>query len=462
MINKLQRFLTLLFSKRVEGDTEEVRALERKRRIAQSAAMGLAARSTNILSGLLTVPLTLPYLGLEQFGIWMAITGFVSFLSFTDLGISVGLQSKLTNCDGRGDISRPSYYISSAIFLFSIITSLLVFIAIFVLPKLDLTQLVRLDGEANRDILLYAFQAFILTFALGMPAGLIQRMFEAYQDGFYSNTCLLIGRIFSFLSIFVSIHFDLGLPLLIALYMGCPFVFLIIGGLWLFKIRKWLRPSVYKIEWQVAKDLMQVGGMALCVQVGFAVMTAGPLIVLVGQFGAEAIVPFSVTQRIFSAVSLILAVILNPLWPAYGEALGKGDWKWLARTYKRSFMLVFYVTMPIFIIFTFGGQAIISIWTQDPQAVPEWQLLMICNIWMILLGVVRILCMFLNGVERFKYQAVYNLFFPVVAIYLGWQIADSMSLVLCLAIMVLVGELPRVMCMLIESGLFLKKGNKNE
>lgn len=461
MLQKIKSTLSLLFSKGVEGDTEENRAFERKRRITQTAVMGLSARAVNIISGLVTIPLTLPYLGIEQFGIWMTLTGFISFLSFTDLGISVGLQSRLTNCHGRNDQEKPSYFISSALALILFIASILIFVALFILPNLQLSNIIKLTDNSNKDILLLSAQSFIITFAVGLPSGLIQRTFEAYQDGFTSNSFLLAGRILSFLSVFICVHYDLGLPLMIALYMGFPFILLLIGGIWLFIKKEWLRPNLSKFKWDIAKQLMQVGGLALSVQIGFAVMMSGPLLVLVSKYGAAAVVPFTISQRIFSIVSLILGVILNPLWPAYGEAIGKGDWNWVAKTFKRSFLWLAYLTLPIFVIFTIFGQEIILLWTQNEEAVPSWTLLMICNLWMILMGLVRVLCMFLNGVERFEYQAVYNLIFPVLGVFIGWYFSDWVTLAVCLAIMIFIGETSRIVAMIIESLLFLKKRMKN-
>ena len=79
----------------------------------------------NILTGLITVPLTLSYLGVDKFGVWMTITGFVAFLSFTDFGLGVGLQNALSKCDGQENKKDTVYLVSAAMLMMLSIASLL-------------------------------------------------------------------------------------------------------------------------------------------------------------------------------------------------------------------------------------------------------------------------------------------------------------------------------------------------
>jgi len=449
-VNKKIRYYTsLVFSKAHDISTSEGRSKERARRIGQSALAAMSARFTNIFAGLLTVPITLPYLGIEQFGIWMALTGFIAFLSFSDLGLSIGLQAKLTECYGKNDKKMPSFLISSTFTLITFLAIVLILIAYYIIPIINVVKIIPVEAE-NELILIITTQYLIYTFALGLFATVFQRVFESYQDGLYSNSLLALGRFFSLLSVFLCVYFELSLPVLTVFYMGFPFVFLILGGGVLIIKRPWLRPNLMKISFKNMNEILNVGFLAMSAQIGASIMSTGPLLVLTNQFGAAAIVPFSLAQRLFGIVSMLLTVALSPLWPAYGEAKQRGDWVWIKSTFTKSIYMSALIVIPFFIIMLVFGQKIILIWSQDKSVTPEFGLILVCSLWMILLAGIRIASMFLNGLGEFKGQAIYGLILPVIAITFGSQFSDTISLIESLLLMVIIGELTRMVAMKFE------------
>jgi O-antigen/teichoic acid export membrane protein len=417
----------------------------------------MASKATNVLSGLITVPITLPYLGFEQFGIWMALTGFVAFLSLSDFGLSIGMQTKLTACMGKDDRETPSALISTTLIPISAIVLVLCVFATLIVPSLDITKIIAITEKNNVAILLLSTQVTIITFAIGLFSGVIQRIFEGYQDGFTSNIFLAVGRILSLISVFICVDLALPLPYMIGLYMGLPFLTMTIAGGWLFYSRKWLRPSISKVDFQQLRSITKIGGLAFSAQVGATIMSSGPLLVLSSRYGAEAIIPFAITQRLLSVTSLFLSAILAPLWPAFGEAKARGDWHWVVSTFKKSIYLSIAVACVSFFIAAIFGQDIISFWSGSKDAVPSWYLLIVCSIWMIIFALIRATSMLLNGTGSFKGQAIYGTFFPTVAVFWGWSLPTAWSLTACLAIMIFIGEGSRLIFMSLESRRILNK-----
>jgi O-antigen/teichoic acid export membrane protein len=438
-----------VFSEAHNTNTPEGRSKERNRRIAQSALAAMSARFSNIFTGLLTVPVTLPYLGIEQFGIWMALTGFIAFLSFSDLGLSIGLQTKLTQCHGKNEKSEPSFLISSTLVLIILIALILILIGYLVIPNVGVSDIIPV-AKNNNQILIETTQYLIYTFSFGLFSTVIQRVFESYQDGLYSNLLLAFGRVFSLLSVYLCVYFELSLPVLIVFFMGFPFLFLFVGGIILLIKRPWLRPNISKVKLRYIKEILKIGCLAMSAQVGASVMSTGPLLVLTTQFGAAAIVPFALAQRLFGIVSMMLTMALSPLWPAYGEAKQRGDWVWIKSTLKKSTYLSTLIVIPFFIFMLFLGQQIILFWSQNEAVIPEFELILVCSIWMVLLAGVRVGSMFLNGLGEFKGQAVYGLVLPVIAVICGMQFSNTFSLIENLLLMILIGELTRLIAMKFE------------
>src|SRR4051794_27682018 len=67
------------------------RGKARERRIALSASTEAISRVVSVLTGLITVPLTISYLGTEEYGLWMTISAAIGFFVFADLGIGSGV-----------------------------------------------------------------------------------------------------------------------------------------------------------------------------------------------------------------------------------------------------------------------------------------------------------------------------------------------------------------------------------
>ena len=155
---------------------------------------GIFSQAMNIFSAFATIPIILPYLGPEVFSIWLVLTGFIAFLSFSDLGVAVGMQNYLTKCDAENDQQTPSVILTTSL-LFSLTAAcFLILISYELLPKIPLAFVLKLESEEAREVILLTSQAVVLGFSITLPLTLIKRVFDAHQEGFLSNTLLGTGR----------------------------------------------------------------------------------------------------------------------------------------------------------------------------------------------------------------------------------------------------------------------------
>jgi O-antigen/teichoic acid export membrane protein len=454
------KIFSIFLSKGHDTTTESGRSNERLRRIGHTALASACSRAINILSGLITVPITLSYLGAEQFGLWMTLTGFVAFLSFTDMGLGIGLQNALTTCHGKDDRVEPRRLISTTLILLCLICLILCGFAWYLLPYLPLQSLVKVHSKDAIDVLLPTTQAIIIVFGCSLPLGIIQRILDAYQEGFLSNVMLSIGRLLGFASIFLCIDQGFSLPIMTTLYMGLPFVFIAFSGLFIFWKRPWLRPGIRSIQFSKAKQVSRVGGLALLAQLGASIMTTGPLFLLSSQYGAQAVAPFAITQRMLGGFSMVLSVAMSPLWPAYGEAQARGDIGWIKKTFFRSVKVSAIIVFPIFIITALSGLEIIEWWISEKKTLPSWSLLMACNVWMVFMAWNRVCSMMLNGLNKFKGQSIYGIVLPIIAIGSGYYVSLNNELPITLWVVVLIGEVFRSILFGLEAIYVLRRMTK--
>lgn len=403
--------LKLVFSRSSEASTAAEHGRERYRRAGRNALTALAARAVNVGTGLITVPLTLSYLGKEQFGLWMTLTGLVGFLAFTDMGLGIGLQNALAECHGKEDKRSPSLYISSTLAVMIVLMVLSVMAALFLLPHIDLARLFKVEMEPARKELLLTAQVFLIVFGVGLPCGLVQRIYIGYQNGFRADLWLTVGRIAALFGILLCIYFKLSLPFLAAVFMGAPFLVLLIGSFSFFKRNQWLRPALKKIDPHSLRRVFGTGLTAVGAQLGSVLIYSGPALVIANRMGVSAVTPFAVSQKLLSTASIILTTMVLPLWPAYGEAAARGDWNWVTKTFKRTLMGGFAIQAPIFLLTAIFGQWIIRIWA-GPEAVPDWSLLMALNVWYLIAVWNVCTSTALNGLNHMIGQSTYG---PILA-----------------------------------------------
>lgn len=97
---RARRFLTL---RSFDVSTDAGRSDERHRRIALTSATGIGSRVIASVTMLVSLPLTVRYLGEERYGLWMTIGSLVSILGVTDLGLGYGVINRVAEADGRDD-----------------------------------------------------------------------------------------------------------------------------------------------------------------------------------------------------------------------------------------------------------------------------------------------------------------------------------------------------------------------
>src|SRR5689334_5824048 len=76
--------------------TPEGRARERHRRAFWIVTTSFVAKGFAAAVSLVTVPLTLGYLGKQQYGLWMALSSLLMWMALSDFGLARGLQNHLS------------------------------------------------------------------------------------------------------------------------------------------------------------------------------------------------------------------------------------------------------------------------------------------------------------------------------------------------------------------------------
>lgn len=414
-----------LFRSNPDLSTPQGRSHRRYKAAALTSGSAILARIASILLNFVSVPFALAYLGEEGFGLWMAMSSIIFFLTFADLGLGIGLQNHLADCYGRDDESTPRYLISSGMFIMLILCLAAVAVGLWVVPAVDLNRLVKANSPVVRGQIQPTAQAMLIALGIGFPAGMIQRIYNAYQRGYWGYLQQAIGSCLALVGVLLCIRLEWGLPLMAFLFIGGRHLALLAGGLLLFARKRWARPSLFCVSWGHSRQIFSLGVIALGAQLSSLVLIGGIPLVLAARLGLDAVTPFSVTQKLLGALTMLLTMSLWPLWTAYTEAASRADWSWVQQAFRRSELFTYAMVGGVFLGAALAGQWVIGVWTRDPAAVPSFSLLMAWNVWTVLQGIDVACTVCLSGVNRLLGQATYGLACGLAGLAVAYWVAGS-------------------------------------
>lgn len=366
-----------------------------------TALASIASKAMVLLTAMVAVPLTLPYLGAERYGIWMTLTSAVLFLNSADLGIGSGLTATIAECDATGETSRALRSVSSAFFALACIAlaaSLLFWMTQAWIPW---DSLLHPTNAGVRKDAVQSCRVLFLCTAIALPVGVVARVQLGLQQGYVSEIWACAANAIALGGIFLSVWLRMPMPWLVLSMTGVPLLCGIGNGAFQFFVRSpLLRPRWSQLHWGTTSRLLRLGGLFFLQQCfGLTYYLSDNLIISHYRGNAE-VATFSVVQRLFS-IGLFTQYLTVPLWPAFREAICSGDMVWARRALVRS----------LYLNLLGGGLGGICILSASPWALAHWAHLRVPAVdglrlgfvpWVILVGFMATMNAFLNQPERLK------------------------------------------------------------
>ena len=385
--------------------TEGGRSKERYRRAALTTVAAGVARAIGLLTSLVSVPLTYRYLGAERYGIWMVLISIIAAMGFADLGIGNGLMNAISEAYGKDDRRLAREHVTSALALMLGIAVFLTVAGAVSYPFLPWMRMLNVKSAAAAAEGAKAFLVLYASFAINIPLGVISRAQAGLQKGYSSQIISALGGILSLGAILVVIALHASLIWLVAASVSAGILATLFNGWILFHEHPWLLPSRHAYSRSSARKIFNLGIMFFVLQCASALAFSSDNIVIAQILGAAAVAAYAVPQKLFSFVSSVVGMAIGPLWPAYGEAIARGDVAWVRRAFFRSFWLVLSITVPICTILVVTGPWILRVAVGKSLNAPI-SLLLVLAVWAVITAVSVVISILLNGAGALKEQAV--------------------------------------------------------
>lgn len=382
---------------------------ERNRRALLTALSALAGRGFGMMLSLISLPLTVGYLDAERYGLWLTIGSALTWLTIADLGLGNGLANAITTARAKGDDAAARRAVSSAVvMLLGVALSMcVVFAALF--PFVPWAKVFAASPRIDRHELDLTVALCLGIFALGFPTSVADRVLGACQEGYLVNYWSSASGALSTVGLVLAVRFASGLPTLVVVLSGLPLLVRFASIFWVFYRRHpELRPRWRDYDGKTARALVTTGGAFLVAQLAALAILQTDNMIIAQIHGSAAVGPYSIAFRIAGLISGIIGMFLGPLWPAYADAVARGDLEWIRATLRRTTKIWMLLSGGAAVGTVLFGQWVIRVWTRKPELVPSRRLLVPIAVYLVLLIWCQLHAIPLNGLGRVRGQAVYG------------------------------------------------------
>ncbi len=313
--------------------TEEGRARERHRRAFWITATSFLSRGLAAAVSVITVPLTLGYLGKQQYGMWMALSSLLTWMALADFGLARGLQNHLAEAYGNDDSDSAGRHMSTAFFALGSIAAVIATLLVPALVLVPWERLLEVTEPALIRELRPTLAAVMVVFLAQFPLNVVGQAYAAYQRTHISNLFGIAGSVLSIVLLLVVIHLRLGLPWLIVASGGLTVALTIVNFGYLLRDMPALRPRLAHVTRATLGELMSVSTPMLLFQIGALLINEAQIVLIARCLGLSAVTDWSVFMRVFQVPVLVVAMIESPYAPMLREAFVRGDEPWFRRTF---------------------------------------------------------------------------------------------------------------------------------
>ena len=410
------RIRRLLLRSESSRDTIHAHASERNRRAALTGGAATLARLVQIGTSLVTIPLTLKYLGNERFGLWMTISSVLAMAAFADFGVGNGVLNTVAHAYGEDDAQGIREAVSSGFALLSGIAAVLLLAFVGIYRFVDWANFFRVASPQARAEAGPALAVFALCFALNIAMDVVQRVQLGLQQGYRFGLWQMCGSSAALIGVLCGIALHVSLPLLVMAIAGAPLLATALNALHFFGfLRPDLRPRTAFVSRAVMSRIAKLGGMFFVLQVVVAVASSADNFIIARNLGAASVPEYSIPQRMFALVSMMSAMLLSGLWPAYGEAVSRGHIAWIRQALRRSLLTVFGVS------FTIAGALLLLspkliFWWVGARIHPPFVLLAGLALLCVIECSANAISVFLNGAGLMRLQVIVATVFGVTCL----------------------------------------------
>lgn len=392
--------MTNLFSKCITLFKKNSRSAS----ILRNVSFSLVFKFANIAISFFMVPITLGYLDKVRYGLWVVLSGLLSWFLIFDIGIGNGLRNKLTELKAKGQMGKAKYYTSTAYFIFSLL-AIVSIITVFVLNQLiNWSDLLKAPPEMESELTTVVFVVFTIM-AFIFVLNLLNTILIADLKVYLSDGIKLIAHGCSFIGVILLNIFTTPSLLNYAItYTGVNLLVLLIATIYFFSNKyKQYKPSPKYIDLAMKNELLSVGIKFFFIQIMGIMLHQITNIILSNLVGPKSVTVYSINLKYYQ-FAMLFTMIAQPLWTGFADAYHRNNYDWIKLTFKRLKRMI--IASTVFMVFMVAFQnKVFELWLSS-QIEVDYSLSILCILYLIMQNYMGIYGYFINATGKLKIQMI--------------------------------------------------------
>jgi O-antigen/teichoic acid export membrane protein len=358
-----------------------------------------------ILASFLLVPLTIQYINVSNYGIWLTVTSFTSWFTLFDIGIGHGLRNKFAEAKADKNYVLIETYVSTAYIIISLFCLILLLVFNIINFYIDWSIIFNVNNELKADLQL--LMLFVLNFFIfQLIAKLIVSIYLADQKSSYEGLISFITQALSLIIIVILNEFAPKSFLLFGITLSIiPIIVLLIFNIYSFKTSyKSFIPSIKRFSKKHVKGLFILGSNFFIIQIAGVLLFSTDNIIVTQLFGPNFVTPYNISFKYFGISILIMNMISYPYWSGITDAFKSKDLMWIKKSMKLMIILSISLIFLVILMFFLSG-IIYPLWIGNEIKIP-FTLNLIMALYFVISLIIFPFTIFINGIGKVKIQLI--------------------------------------------------------
>ncbi|MDP9048895.1 MAG: MATE family efflux transporter [Bacteroidota bacterium] len=385
--------------------------------------MSFLLRAVSIVVSFLVISFSLKLLDTSKYGIWLAISSTVGWVSILDIGLANGLRNKIAEYLAVKDYGQAKIAVSSTYAILFMIMIPIILFTCFGIKFINWNSV--FNTKLDERELLYTLMTVFIGLSLQFILKPISSILQGDQKIYKSNQIQLVCNFVPLIPIIFFSQYLKGSMVAMALAQTIlPVFVLLIYTIILFQKRYCdIKPSVKHINLQKSKSLFGLSFAFFIVQIAGVFLYSTTELIITREFGGSDVTLYNLLFKYLSTAGLVFNIILASYWSAFTNAFALRDFTWIkasiAKLLKISFLLLGVIVLQLLLV-----KPVFNLWVGKKINVP----LTLSLTMAIYFGVTLFTSMYaivLNGTGKVKMQSIVSiitaiLHIPVVLFFIRY------------------------------------------
>lgn len=387
-------------------------------------AVSFGLRAVSIIISFLIVPYSLKLLDTNKYGIWLAISSTVSWISILDIGLANGLRNKVAEYIAKKEYDQAKIAVSSTYAILLLIILPIAAIFSIAAPFINWNSVFKtnLDQKELLYTLITVFTGLSLQFILKPISSVLQGDQKIYK----SNQIQLVCNFIPLVPIILLGKYLQGSMFALAIAQTLlPVGVLLVYTILLFnKSYLHIKPSLKFIDLKKSKSLFQLSIAFFIVQIAGVFLYSTTEIIVAREFGGGDVAIYVSLYKYYSATSIVINIVLATYWSAFTNAFALNDIAWI-RTSITKLIKIAALFLIIIIAQVLLAGPVFKIWVGDKIQVP-FSLSVGMAVYFSVTLFTLVYTVVLNGTGNVKMQSIVSiitaiLHIPVVLFFIRYM-----------------------------------------